>query len=79
MAKYSDQGWVEYLGGQGLISNFKIISLNLDSFNILNIKTYIYIFALNFILILLVFALYLNSLKLKHYIEAVGIMSFIFK
>jgi len=49
--KYVDQGWVEYLGSQGVINKTNFISSKVDFINLLNLKFYLFIF---FILISIV-------------------------
>jgi len=55
----SDHGWLEYFGGQGVIGQVKTVSLNIDKFNILGLKLYLSLF---FIIIIVCFILYLDSL-----------------
>jgi NADH-ubiquinone oxidoreductase chain 5 len=74
ITKSTDQGWMEYLGGQGFSEKRKTWGVSLDSFNVLNIKVYIYAFILVFLVILIGFINYLNSLRLKHRIEAARIV-----
>jgi NADH-ubiquinone oxidoreductase chain 5 len=42
--KLMDQGWLEFIGGQGAISKFKGYSIYLDTFNLINIKSYLLVF-----------------------------------
>lgn len=56
---------MEYLGGQGFVSKSKIYSVLLDKFNVLNIKVYVYMFILIFMIIIIGLTGYLNSLKSK--------------
>lgn len=72
--KTTDQGWMEYIGGQGFIQKSKIYGSVLDKLNTLDIKIYIYFFILVFIIGFIGTVNYLNSLNLKHCIEAAGIM-----
>lgn len=60
--KYVDQGWVEFLGGQGVFNKTSFISTRVDFINLLNLKFYLFRFFI--ILIILIFIVfYLNSLK----------------
>jgi hypothetical protein len=67
---------MEHIGGQGFVSKFQVYrSGSMDGFNILNIKIYVYVFIIIFLLIMRVWLrFYLNSLSLKHCIEAAGIV-----
>lgn len=71
--KTVDQGWAEHLGGQGVLFKSKFFTSQLDKFNVLNIKIYIYLFIVLTVFLLFMVVSYLNSLKLKHHIEAVRI------
>lgn len=44
LIKYMDQGWVEYLGGQGFNIKLSNFSSKTDYFYILNLKSYLLIF-----------------------------------
>jgi NADH-ubiquinone oxidoreductase chain 5 len=57
--KQFDQGWLEYMGGQGFIGGLVNNSVFVDKFNVLNLKLYLTLFI---ILILLCLLLCLNSL-----------------
>jgi len=59
IVKTFDHGWLEYIGGQGIINHFKLISLNVDKWNFLWLKIYLTLF---FIILLLILLVYLNSL-----------------
>nr|YP_054464.1 NADH dehydrogenase subunit 5 [Onychiurus orientalis]AAT69326.1 NADH dehydrogenase subunit 5 [Onychiurus orientalis] len=52
--KNLDHGWVEYMGGQGLMNFYKNKSLNVDIWNFLNLKLYLFMFFILFVFILLV-------------------------
>jgi len=42
--KLMDQGWLEFIGGQGAMNKFKRGSIYLDTFNLINIKSYLLMF-----------------------------------
>lgn len=42
--KFSDQGWVEYSGGQGAVSVLSESSVSMDIFNLVNLKFYVFMF-----------------------------------
>jgi hypothetical protein len=44
LIKFMDQGWVEYLGGQGSNITLSRISSKTDYFYLLNLKSYLLIF-----------------------------------
>jgi len=52
--KFIDQGWLEFIGGQGIITQFRGYSVEYDSFNVLNIKSYLLLF---FFLIIFVYVM----------------------
>lgn len=49
--KFMDQGWLEYIGGQGVITQFKGYTTIYDSFNLLNVKSYLLVFFFTIIFI----------------------------
>jgi hypothetical protein len=54
LIKYIDQGWVEYLGGQGVNKNVSFFSSKMDYFYILNLKSYLLIFFM-FLIFLIIY------------------------
>ena len=42
--KSSDQGWLEYFGGKGVIKNLSLTRSRIDLFNLINLKYYIFMF-----------------------------------
>nr|YP_009032778.1 NADH dehydrogenase subunit 5 [Folsomotoma octooculata]AGL95078.1 NADH dehydrogenase subunit 5 [Folsomotoma octooculata] len=52
LIKYMDQGWLEYMGGQGVILYFSNSASIIDYSNFLNIKYYLFIF---FVMIFMLF------------------------
>lgn len=42
--KFVDQGWLEFLGGQGILAKSIKISSNIDLFNFINVKFYLFMF-----------------------------------
>jgi NADH-ubiquinone oxidoreductase chain 5 len=72
LIKSFDQGWCEFFGGQGLFRFFRLNSVIIQFLQLNLIKIYL----MSFLIFLLIIAvlLYLNSLSLKHYIEAVIIV-----
>jgi len=42
--KYVDQGWVEFLGSQGVINKTNFVSSKIDFINLLNLKFYLFFF-----------------------------------
>jgi hypothetical protein len=60
--KYADQGWMEFLGGQGFINKAGFVSTRVDFINLLNLKFYLFIFFIT-VTILVFIRFYLNSLK----------------
>lgn len=63
LRKYLDQGWVDFIGGQGIFNFFRRKSAKIDYFLYLNLKRYLFIFFIILIFVIIVF--YLNSLKLE--------------
>lgn len=53
LIKFIDQGWVEYLGGQGFNFKVSVSSVKLDYFYLLNLKSYLLIFFMFLIFILI--------------------------
>lgn len=61
LLKFVDQGWLEELGGQGGFNKLRVKSSYLDNWNILRVKSYLFLF---FIIILIgLILIYLNSLN----------------
>lgn len=54
LIKYIDQGWVEYLGGQGFNNKLSNFSSKTDYFYMLNLKSYLLIFFI-FLIFLLIY------------------------
>lgn len=53
--KFTDQGWTEFLGGQGVINkSSSLVSSKLDTLNIVNLKFFLFSFFGGIILILLI-------------------------
>jgi len=55
LIKFIDQGWVEYLGGQGFNKNASLISVKIDYFYLLNLKSYLLGFFIFLIFIIIYF------------------------
>ena len=62
--KHSDQGWIEFIGGQGVYKMATSLSSYLDLINYSNLKFYIFIYFFVFIMAILLIV-YLNSLNIK--------------
>ena len=60
---YFDQGWIEKFGGLGINSKLRSVSIKLDVFNNLNLKSYLLFFII--LLVILFLLLYLYSLNVK--------------
>lgn len=69
--KNFDQGWSEFLGGQGLNSYLVKTSKIRQFFELNNLKIYLILFVLWIFLIFIIF--YLNSLILEHNIEDIRV------
>lgn len=50
--KYGDQGWIEYLGGQGIYTISVMVSSFLDLLSYVNLKFYLYLYFLGFIVLI---------------------------
>lgn len=61
LVKYLDQGWVEFIGGQGLSRSMQFISSRVDYSYMINLKIYLFIFLVFTSMLLIYF--YLNSLN----------------
>lgn len=72
LIKTFDQGWCEFFGGQGIFRFFRQNSVIIQLFQLNLVKIYLLSFLI-FLLIILIL-LCLDSLSLKHYIEAVIIV-----
>nr|ANJ70494.1 NADH dehydrogenase subunit 5 [Hygrotus inaequalis] len=73
-----DQGWNEYFGGQGMYMNLKKSSLYFQFFQDNSMKIY-FILMVFWLLILILFLIYLDSLIGEHNIEDIGVINMIFK
>lgn len=71
LLKFVDQGWVEYLGGQGLIKTLNIKGVRLDYSLFTGVQVYLIVFFI--ILGFIVWFTYLNSLSKEHGFEEAGV------
>lgn len=53
--KTFDHGWLEYIGGQGIITNLKNLSLKIDILNALGLRVYLFLFIILILLILIIY------------------------
>lgn len=61
LVKFLDQGWVEYLGGQGVRKSLGMYGSKIDFFTFLNLKNYLLVSFILIVFFILLF--YLGSLK----------------
>lgn len=62
--KYTDQGWLEFFGGQGFINKSSFMASRIDFSNFLNLKFFLFIFFISLVFLIVVL-FYLNSLNLR--------------
>jgi len=60
--KFLDQGWVEYLGGQGFNEKTVALSSKVDITNLLGLRFYLFTFFM-VLIFLFVVSFYLDSLR----------------
>nr|ANJ70351.1 NADH dehydrogenase subunit 5 [Colymbetes fuscus] len=77
--KNFDQGWNEYLGGQGIYNNLKKSSMFFQFFQNNSMKIYLLLMVLWLIILFMFMLIYSNSLYLEHNIEDIMEIILIFE